>query len=88
MTYMVYPGATHKRFEHSLGVMELAGRAFDAITAVDNVDEQTRVLFPEITYEQFCMYWRKVLRLAALCHDLEFRLYAIDPVVKSPFIIS
>src|SRR6266849_484589 len=32
LTYLVYPGATHKRFEHSLGVMELAGRAFDAIT--------------------------------------------------------
>jgi HD superfamily phosphohydrolase len=70
MTYMVYPGATHKRFEHSLGVMELAGRAFDAITAVDNVDEQTRGLFPEITSVQFIVYWRKVLRIAALCHDL------------------
>jgi uncharacterized protein len=70
MTYMVYPGATHKRFEHSLGVMELAGRAFDAITALDNVDEQTRGLFPLITYDQFRMYWRKVLRIAALCHDL------------------
>ena len=26
MTYLVYPGATHKRFEHSLGVMELLER--------------------------------------------------------------
>lgn len=26
MTFLVYPGATHRRFEHSLGVMELASR--------------------------------------------------------------
>ena len=32
MTYLIYPGATHKRFEHSLGVMELASRVFDIIT--------------------------------------------------------
>ena len=32
MTFLVYPGATHRRFEHALGVMELAGRVFDVIT--------------------------------------------------------
>ena len=31
LTYLVYPGAMHTRFEHSLGVMELATRAFDAV---------------------------------------------------------
>ncbi len=70
LTYLVYPGATHKRFEHSLGVMELAGRAFDAITNREHVDEQARSLFPQITVADFLSYWRKVLRIAALCHDL------------------
>ena len=32
LTYLVYPGATHKRFEHSLGVMELASRIYDVVT--------------------------------------------------------
>ena len=31
LTYLVYPGATHRRFEHSLGVMELATRIFDVV---------------------------------------------------------
>ena len=70
LSYLVYPGATHKRFEHSLGVMELAGRAFDAITHRENVDEEAQRLFPQITTIDFLVYWRKILRLAALCHDL------------------
>jgi HD superfamily phosphohydrolase len=70
LTHLVYPGATHKRFEHSLGVMELAGRAFEAITHRENLDEQARALFPEITTQDFLVYWRQVLRIAALCHDL------------------
>ena len=31
LTDMVYPGATHSRFEHSLGVMHVATRMFEAI---------------------------------------------------------
>ena len=32
LTYNVYPGATHKRFEHCLGVMEVASRIYDVVT--------------------------------------------------------
>ena len=32
MTYLVYPGATHRRFEHCLGVVELAGRIYEVVT--------------------------------------------------------
>lgn len=52
--YLVFPGATHTRFEHSLGVMEIATRLFDSLSS--DSDETP--------------YWRQIIRLAALCHDL------------------
>jgi len=68
LTYLIYPGATHKRFEHSLGVMHLASRIFDAVTAAENIfDESVRKIIPD---EDGKRYWRSVLRTAALCHDL------------------
>lgn len=69
LTYLVYPGATHKRFEHSLGVMELAGRVFDVVTRNENVKEEVRQLLPELGEQVKRDYWRRVLRMAALCHD-------------------
>lgn len=67
LTYLVYPGATHRRFEHSLGVMELAGRVFDVITDGRNIHPDVRGLIPE---KDQLAYWRRVLRMAALCHDI------------------
>ncbi len=55
-TYLVYPGATHTRFEHSLGVMELASRVFDRVASSIDLPNPT--------------YARQIVRLAALCHDL------------------
>jgi hypothetical protein len=37
LSYLVYPGATHKRFEHSLGVMDLASQIFDVVTDLQHV---------------------------------------------------
>ncbi|MGE5543792.1 MAG: HD domain-containing protein [Bacillota bacterium] len=70
MCYLLYPGATHKRFEHSLGVMELAGRVFDVITNPRNLHEKIRNLIPEVNQDDKLRYWRRVIRMAALCHDL------------------
>ncbi len=53
ISYMVYPGGTHTRFEHSLGTMHLTSRIFD-----------------QVAREEDRPYWKQVLRLAALCHDL------------------
>jgi len=37
LTNLLYPGATHRRFEHSLGVMDLAGRVYDTVTDPNNI---------------------------------------------------
>src|SRR5215467_5521854 len=70
LTYLVYPGATHKRFEHSLGVMELAGRVFDVVTSPLHLTDCVRELVPEVVREDELRYWKSVLRIAALCHDV------------------
>jgi HD superfamily phosphohydrolase len=70
LTYLIYPAATHKRFEHSLGVMELAGRVFDVVTNPTNVTDQIRNTVAEISQQNQLQYWRRVLRMAALCHDM------------------
>jgi len=69
-SYLVYSGATHRRFEHSLGVMELVGRVFDIVTHPENLIPEVRDQFPEIANEDTGRYWRRVVRMAALCHDL------------------
>jgi HD superfamily phosphohydrolase len=56
-THNVFPGATHSRFSHSLGVMHMAGLLFDgAFGSLPNSQARERV--------------RQHLRLAALLHDV------------------
>ena len=67
IAYQVYPGATHTRFEHSLGVMMLASLMFDMICK--SVRPDVFHFVPRKGSSDF-LYWRRVLRMAALCHDL------------------
>lgn len=64
-TYLVYPGAEHTRFGHSLGVMHLVTRAFDF--ALENYKiAQGKDLFENTRKE----WYKQILRLIALTHDL------------------
>ena len=68
LTYLVYPGATHTRFEHSLGVMELASRVYDVITS--HLTDEIKDKIEELARKDDIIYWRKVIRMAALMHDI------------------
>ncbi len=68
LTDMVYPGATHTRFEHSLGVMRLITRMYDSI--IGN-EENRRILRDNLDYEEAGFKRdRQIVRLAGLLHDL------------------
>ena len=65
-TYLVYHGAEHTRFGHSIGVMHLASRAFDSVVKKnpnlfsDDIDENSRKT----------KWYRQLLRIIGLTHDL------------------
>jgi HD superfamily phosphohydrolase len=70
LTELIYPGASHTRFEHSLGVMELATRAFDALAAKHG--DLLEYTFSKVDglNDRSLAKARQALRLAALLHDV------------------
>ena len=59
--------------------MELAGRVFDVVTAGDLVTDEVRTVVPEISSDMASRaYWRRVLRFAALCHDIGHLSHAAE----------
>jgi HD superfamily phosphohydrolase len=61
---LVFPGAVHTRFAHSLGTAHLAGLIFDQLRKTSSP-----LLEKYYTKEQI-NYFRKILRFAALLHDV------------------
>lgn len=60
LTYLIYHGAEHTRFGHSIGVLHLVSRAFRSVTTKNND------LFPKEKLE----WYEQILRLIGLTHDL------------------
>ncbi|MCG3126486.1 MAG: hypothetical protein CHACPFDD_01322 [Phycisphaerae bacterium] len=70
MAHLVYPGATHARFEHSLGCVHLSDRIYSALRR--QVAQETCPNFAQAFRANDEQEQRglEVLRLAALLHDL------------------
>ena len=68
LTDMVYPGATHTRFEHSIGVMKMVSDMFDCIVQ----NESNRQLLKDVYLlkDSGIEKARKIIRIAALLHDI------------------
>lgn len=76
MTYLVFHGAEHTRFGHSLGVMFLVTKAFES--AVDNAKASKSYIFDDKKYA----WYKQILRLIALTHDLG---HAPFPMLRKPY---
>lgn len=87
LSSLVYPGASHRRFEHSIGVMEIAGQIFDTVTRSDKLTDEVRDIVPDPRDLEYGIS-RSLLRIAALTHDvghLPFSHAAEDELLPSGY---
>jgi HD superfamily phosphohydrolase len=66
MTNLIYPGATHSRFEHAIGTMEVASRIYDIVTSERSRRRSSFSIGGSFERE----YWKRAIRIAALLHDI------------------
>src|SRR5438105_1925728 len=69
-THYVYPGAMHTRFEHSLGVMDLAVQAFDRVVLANGPLLVEHIGSVPAFSERPLAKARQLVRLMGLLHDV------------------
>jgi hypothetical protein len=76
MEYLVYPGAMHTRFEHSLGVMHLADQMFKRLEErhCEEIRDELKQV-PELGEDTMAKAWQ-IVRLMGLLHDLGHPAFA------------
>lgn len=88
-TDMVYPGAMHTRFEHSLGVMHIATKMYDHI-----INKKRQYLTSQLGFNDSGLDRdRKLVRLACLLHDIGHSPFShageglmdINPETEKPY---
>jgi len=73
LSYLIYPGATHTRFEHSLGTMEIGSKLFDILCSKNNIflkqktGDGNKGIFED---EKEIKKYRQIFRIACLLHDI------------------
>lgn len=70
MGHMVYPGANHTRFEHSLGCLHLSTQIMDLLVARDGAEGAPTFDDAFHARDQTVDRGKQILRLAALLHDV------------------
>lgn len=72
LTYLVYPSATHTRFEHSLGVMHIASEFVTRL--IENADDKDMLKkiadLRSVSDTAFIRMNRVIARIAGLLHDI------------------
>lgn len=81
---MVFPGATHSRFEHSIGACHMAGRFFDSIVSKGYSSGK---LLNTPDAQNALDYLRRCVRMAVLLHDIGHGAFS-HQLEKSPVIQS
>lgn len=80
LSHLVYPGATHTRFEHALGTMELAGRALEIA-----LRESDQGYLQELGLDQpRQLQALRIVRLGALLHDVGHPPFSHGPEALFP----